>query len=41
MEERLKVLNGTLSIESLPQRGTAIHAHIPLTSGSDSMRAAG
>jgi PAS domain S-box-containing protein len=41
MEERLKLLNGTLSIESQPNRGTTIHARVPLSSGSDSMRAAG
>jgi PAS domain S-box-containing protein len=41
MEERLKLLKGTLSIESQSQRGTTIHARVPLRSGSDSMRAAG
>ncbi len=41
MEERLKLLNGTFSIESQPKRGTTIHARVPLRSGSDSMRAAG
>jgi signal transduction histidine kinase len=41
MKERLKLLKGTLSIESLPERGTTIHARVPLRSGSDSMRAAG
>ncbi len=41
MEERVKLLNGTLSIESQPNRGTMIHARVPLSSGSDSMRAAG
>jgi signal transduction histidine kinase len=41
MKERLKLLKGTLSIESLPKRGTTIHARVPLSSGSDSMRAAG
>ena len=30
MEERLKLVNGTLSIESQTQRGTTIHAHVPL-----------
>jgi PAS domain S-box-containing protein len=39
MEERLRVLKGTFSIESQPQRGTKIHARVPLGSGSDSMRA--
>jgi PAS domain S-box-containing protein len=41
MEERLKLLDGNLSIESQPQRGTTIHARVPLRSGSGSMRAAG
>jgi signal transduction histidine kinase len=41
MEERLKLLKGTLSIESGPQRGTTIHALVPLSSGLDSIRAAG
>jgi PAS domain S-box-containing protein len=31
MEERLKLLNGTLSIESQPGRGTTIHARVPFT----------
>jgi PAS domain S-box-containing protein len=41
MEERLKPLNGTLSIESQPMRGTSIHATIPLDASSHSIRAAG
>lgn len=41
MEERLKLINGTLSIQSEPNQGTTIHARVPLTSDSDSMRAAG
>jgi PAS domain S-box-containing protein len=41
MEERLKLLKGTFSIESQPKRGTMIHARVPMSSGSDSMRAAG
>jgi PAS domain S-box-containing protein len=41
MEERLKLLKGTLSIESQPKRGTTIHARVPLSSASDSMRATG
>jgi PAS domain S-box-containing protein len=41
MEERLKLVNGTLSIDSQPKRGTTIHARAPLSSGSDSVRAAG
>ncbi|MGC1788665.1 MAG: PAS domain S-box protein [Terriglobales bacterium] len=41
IEERLRILNGTFSIESQPQRGTRIHARIPFSPGSDFMRAAG
>jgi PAS domain S-box-containing protein len=41
MEERLKLVKGTLSINSQPKRGTTIDARAPLNSGSDSMRAAG
>jgi signal transduction histidine kinase len=29
MQERLKLLNGTLSIESQLQHGTTIHASVP------------
>jgi PAS domain S-box-containing protein len=41
MEERLKLVNGTFSIESQAKRGTIVHAHVPLSSGTDSMRATG
>jgi PAS domain S-box-containing protein len=41
MEERLKLLKGTLSIESQPKRGTTIHARVPLRPDSKPMRAAG
>ncbi|PYT39377.1 MAG: hypothetical protein DMG47_21715 [Acidobacteria bacterium] len=41
MEERLKFVKGTLSIDSQPNRGTTIHACVRLSAGSDSMRAAG
>ena len=40
-EERLKLLKGTFSIESQPQRDTTIHARVPFSSGSDFMHAAG
>ena len=36
MQERLKLLNGTLSIDSQPKRGTTVHAHVPIGSASDS-----
>jgi PAS domain S-box-containing protein len=35
MDERLKILNGTLSIESQLKRGTTIHAFVPLSPGSN------
>jgi PAS domain S-box-containing protein len=41
MEERLKLVKGTLSINSQPKRGTTIHARVPLSSEGDSMRAVG
>ena len=34
MHERLKILNGTLSIESQHKRGTTIHAFLPINSAS-------
>jgi len=41
MEERLKHLKGTFSVESEPEGGTTIHARVPLSSNSKPMRAAG
>jgi PAS domain S-box-containing protein len=41
MEERLKLVKGTFSIESQPKSGTTVQARVSLSSGSDSMRAAG
>jgi signal transduction histidine kinase len=41
MEERLRLVNGTLSIYSQPKRGTTIHARVPAGSASDSMSVAG
>jgi PAS domain S-box-containing protein len=41
MAERVKLVDGQLSIDSQPKRGTTVHARVPLTSGSNSMRAAG
>ncbi len=41
MEERVKLLKGTLAIESQLQRGTTIHASVPFTSDIKPMRAAG
>jgi PAS domain S-box-containing protein len=36
MQERLKMLNGTFSIESRPQHGTTVHARVPFSSEKDS-----
>jgi signal transduction histidine kinase len=41
MQERLKLVNGELSIDSHPKRGTTIHARAPLSSDSHSERAVG
>jgi signal transduction histidine kinase len=41
MEERIKLVNGTLSIASQPRRGTTIHVRVPLSSENDPLRAAG
>jgi signal transduction histidine kinase len=41
MEERLKLIKGTLSIESQPKCGTTIHAHVPLKSDGRQMSATG
>ena len=41
MEERVKLLKGTLSIESRHKGGTTIHARVPLSSGTESLPAAG
>jgi signal transduction histidine kinase len=39
MQERLKLVKGTVSIESLPKRGATIDARVPVSSGTDSKRA--
>ncbi len=41
MQERLKLLNGTLAIESQPQRGTTIHASVPHRSNIGPMQTVG
>jgi signal transduction histidine kinase len=41
MEERLKLVNGQLLVESQPRRGTTIHARVPLRLSGNSARAAG
>ena len=40
MQERLRLVKGSLSIDSLPKRGTTVHARVPFTSSSDSALAA-
>jgi signal transduction histidine kinase len=41
IQERLKLVKGELSMESQPKRGTTIHALVPVSSGTDSMRSTG
>jgi PAS domain S-box-containing protein len=41
MEERLKLVNGSLLIDSQPEHGTTIHARVPLSTASAAMRVAG
>src|SRR4029077_4813140 len=41
MQERLKLVNGQLSIDSKPQRGTTIQARVPLNPRMKSARAVG
>jgi PAS domain S-box-containing protein len=38
MEERLKLVNGEFSVESQPNRGTTIHARVPLSSENNRER---
>jgi PAS domain S-box-containing protein len=41
MEERVRLVNGTIAIESKPMGGTTIHVHAPFKSDSTIERAAG
>jgi PAS domain S-box-containing protein len=41
MEERLKLVKGNLSIDSQPNRGTTIHASVPISSSPDQVPTAG
>src|SRR5246127_1436149 len=41
MRERVRLVNGTISIESKPMGGTTIHVRVPLGSKDSSQRAAG
>jgi len=40
MKERLKLVDGRVSIDSKPQEGTTIHAHVPLSPKAMSAAAA-
>jgi signal transduction histidine kinase len=41
IEQRVRLVKGTFSIDSQPEKGTTVHVSVPLDSGGDSMRAAG
>jgi PAS domain S-box-containing protein len=41
MQERVRLMSGTISIESKPMGGTTIHVRVPFSFDSDSMRVAG
>jgi len=41
MEERMKLVKGSLSIDSQPNRGTTIHASVPISSSDDRLQRAG
>jgi len=41
MRERVRLVNGTITIDSEPMRGTSIHVRVPIPSEQDSERAAG
>jgi PAS domain S-box-containing protein len=41
MQERVRLINGTIQIQSKPMSGTTVHVRVPLSPGSDSTRAAG
>jgi len=41
MQERVRLVNGSITVESKPMRGTTIHARVPLKSASGCLPAAG
>jgi signal transduction histidine kinase len=41
MRERIRLVNGTIAIESKPMHGTTVHVRVRLSSENDSQRAAG
>jgi len=41
MQERVRLINGTITIESRPMGGTSVHVQVPLGSGREAQQAAG
>ena len=41
MKERLKLVNGELTIDSQPRGGTTVHARVPFAHGNDTLQEAG
>lgn len=41
MRERVRLVNGTIEIQSKPMGGTTIHARVPISWEGDSMQATG
>ncbi|HVI78763.1 MAG TPA: ATP-binding protein, partial [Candidatus Acidoferrum sp.] len=41
MQERIRLVNGTIAIRSTPTRGTSVDVHVPLGSGHEAQQAAG
>jgi two-component system sensor histidine kinase DegS len=41
MQERVRLVNGTIEIQSKPMRGTSVHVRVPLRSENSSQRTAG
>lgn len=41
MQERVRLVNGAITIQSTPMRGNSIHARVPFAAGASSQRAAG
>ena len=41
MQERVRLVNGTIEIQSKQMGGTTVHVRVPLSSENDSQRAVG
>jgi signal transduction histidine kinase len=41
MQERVRLVNGTIEIQATPRGGTTVHVRVPLMSGPVTQRAAG